>query len=93
MARQVPLDPELQDFVDRLVASGEYEDASDVVRAGLELLRDQEDGLERRRAELYARIDEGLGDARAGRTVPAEEVFAKLRHMLTEKQAERDAAE
>ena len=93
MARQVPIHPELQDFVDRLVASGAYEDASDVVREALELLKDQEDGIERRRAELYARIDQGLADARAGRTVPAEEVFAKLRQMLAEKQADRDAAE
>jgi antitoxin ParD1/3/4 len=93
MARQVPIHPDLQDFVDRLVASGSYEDASEVVREGLELLKDQEEGLERRRAELYARIDEGLADARAGRTVPAEEVFAKLRQILAEKQGERDAAE
>ena len=93
MARQVPIHPELQGFVDRLVASGAYEDASDVVREALELLKDQEDGIERRRAELYARIDQGLADARAGRTVPAQEVFANLRQMLAEKQAERDAAE
>ena len=34
------------------------------------------------RFELYSKIQEGLEDIAAGRTVPAEEVFAKLRKKL-----------
>lgn len=34
------------------------------------------------RFELYSKIQEGLDDIAAGRTVPADEVFAKLRKKL-----------
>ncbi len=43
----VTLPPEMVELVQRKVASGEYVDESDVIREGLELLEDREEGLER----------------------------------------------
>lgn len=40
--KNISLTPELGDYVDQAVASGEYQTASEVVRAGLRLLRARE---------------------------------------------------
>ena len=54
MARNtsVSLSDHFADFVDRQVAGGRYGSASDVVRAGLRLLEEQEGKLEALRAAL-----------------------------------------
>ncbi len=44
--RNVSLTPELEDLVDRKVASGRYRSASEVVRAALRLLDERERGLD-----------------------------------------------
>jgi antitoxin ParD1/3/4 len=93
MAKKYAVRPDLAEFVDRLVASGRYERAEDAIADGLELLKDQEFAREARRAELFAKIDQGMEDVRAGRTVPAEQVFAELHRMIDESEAKRDAAE
>lgn len=56
MARNtsISLGDHLADFVDRQVAGGRYGSASDVVRAGLRLLEEQEARLEALRAALAA---------------------------------------
>ncbi len=46
----VSVTPELAAFVGEQIASGSYRTASEVVRAGLRLLADQERQKERRRA-------------------------------------------
>ncbi|HEY8380510.1 MAG TPA: type II toxin-antitoxin system ParD family antitoxin [Microvirga sp.] len=45
--RNVSLTPELEAFIDRAVAAGRYRSASEVVRAALRLLYDQEHRMER----------------------------------------------
>lgn len=60
--RNVVLTESQSDLVDRLVASGRYQNASEALRAGLRL-------LEREEAELGAlreRLTTGLGQARTG---------------------------
>lgn len=47
------------DFIDTQVSSGRYGSASDVVRASLRLLEDQESKLERLRAALIAGEESG----------------------------------
>lgn len=62
VTRNVVLTDTLSDLVDRLVASGRYQNASEALRAGLRL-------LEREEAELGAlrdRLSSGLDQARAG---------------------------
>ena len=86
----VPAD--LEPTIDRLVESGAYADADEVLRAAVLLLEVQERELIEASDELWTAIEEGQADARAGRTVPAEEVFAHLRATIATR-AKRDAAE
>lgn len=46
--RNISLTPELGAYIDQAVASGQYQTASEVVRAGLRLLRVQHNRGERR---------------------------------------------
>ncbi|MCP3734054.1 type II toxin-antitoxin system ParD family antitoxin [Sphingomonas sp. RP10(2022)] len=64
----------LETFVADLVKTGRYNSKSEVLREGVRLIQDREARL----AVLHAAIDRGLADADAGRTHPAEEVFAEL---------------
>lgn len=50
----ISLDEHFTDFLSRQTASGRYRSASEVVRAGLRLLEDQETQLAALRAELAA---------------------------------------
>lgn len=62
-------------FVRAQLASGRYNNASEVIRDGLRLLEDRN----RRLAALDASIAQGLADAEAGRVRPAEAVAARLK--------------
>lgn len=53
--RNVSLTTELNAFIRTQVASGQYQNASEVVRAGLRLLQRQHERDERRRSALTTR--------------------------------------
>ena len=55
-------------FIDKQVASGRFNNASEVVRAGLRLLEDEEAKLE----ELRAMIDEADAEIAAGKGIVIE---------------------
>ena len=57
--RNVNLTDELDHFVAKKVKSGRYENASEVVRAGLRTLEREEQKYEAKLATLRAAIDEG----------------------------------
>lgn len=63
----VSLSDHQQEFVQTLVSSGRYHGVSEVVRAGLRLLEDEEERRDAERRRLKAGVDEGLGDIKAGR--------------------------
>jgi putative addiction module CopG family antidote len=71
---QITLDAELAQFIEQEVASGRFRSASDVVRAGLELLDD--DAMARRRAAI--RTDLQGRAAHNGPWLSPEEAFADL---------------
>lgn len=79
---------DLAEKVEERVRSGEYHSASEVVRAGLEALEREERAFN---AVLKAKVEEALADPRP--SIPMEEVFARLRARLDERDArERDAS-
>ncbi len=55
----ISLDDHFADFLSRQVASGRYRSSSEVIRAGLRLLEDQETQLAGLRAALVAGEDSG----------------------------------
>jgi putative addiction module CopG family antidote len=89
----ISLFPEHEALITRLVESGRYPHASDVVLHALALLEDREVAREHRLARFNAKIEEGLEDVRAGRVYDADEVFADLYRSIEERRQQRDAAE
>ena len=73
----VNLGPHFEDFVAKKLQEGRYQNASEVIRAGLRLLEDTEAATEQRRAAIRAELAERAGDGRP--TQPAAEVFGALR--------------
>ncbi len=75
MAISADLGANLEAVVEDLVKNGRYNSKSEVLREGVRLVQEREAEL----AELNASLDRGMADVKAGRTRPAEEVFAELR--------------
>src|SRR3989442_5355085 len=75
--RNVSLTDELDRFVAKKVKTGRYENASEVVRAGLRTLEREEQEYEAKLAALRAAIDEG--DASG---VAEGDVFGRVRKAL-----------
>ncbi len=66
----------LEQYAREKVSQGEYESVSEVVREALRLLKQREELWQ---AKVRAKIEEGMASLRAGRTIPAEEVWSDLR--------------
>jgi antitoxin ParD1/3/4 len=75
--RNVNLTDELDRFVAKKVKTGRYENASEVVRAGLRSLEREEQEYEAKLAALRAAIDEGDASGIADGNV-----FARVREKL-----------
>jgi antitoxin ParD1/3/4 len=74
--RNISLTPELEAFV--ASSSGRYQSASEVVRAGLRLLQQDEQERETARREIQQKIAVGLEHARRGELLDGEAVFDEL---------------
>lgn len=74
MAISADLGEKLEAVVNDLVANGRYNSKSEVLREGVRLVQEREAAL----AKLWADLDEGLADIKAGRVRDAEEVFEEL---------------
>jgi antitoxin ParD1/3/4 len=65
--------------IDRFIASGRFNNKSEVIRAGLRLLEEHELQVERATsADLERILDEDLADTRPA--VPAEQLLVRRRH-------------
>lgn len=68
------LGSQLEGFVTKLVETGRYNSKSEVLREGIRLIQERETKL----AVLDQALAKGITDADAGRTKPADDVFARL---------------
>ena len=75
MPTSVALSSHFEGFIQEQIKSGRYNNASEVVRAGLRLLEDQQDRATVQREELRAAIAAGLA---SGPGKPADTVFNRL---------------
>jgi len=77
----ISLGEHFEKFVRERVAQGRYQNASEVVRAGLRMLEDYEDDLQERAQLLKAKINEAWDDPSPSR--PADEVFGRIEAAYT----------
>jgi antitoxin ParD1/3/4 len=75
MPTSVALSPHLESFVKQQVSSGRFNNVSEVVRAGLRLLEDQEQLKTLKQQELRFSIEAGTA---SGSGVKADTVFERL---------------
>jgi len=75
----VSLTEELEELVQRKVESGRYTSASEVVRAGLRLLEQEDELRETRLAAVRAEVRAGIDQAERGELVDSEEAMARVK--------------
>ena len=75
MPTSVALSTHFESFVRDQVESGRYNNASEVVRAGLRLLEDEQNRLQLQNEAMRVAIAAGL---KSGASISAEDVFARL---------------
>jgi antitoxin ParD1/3/4 len=81
----VNLTPELEALVQRKVASGLYNNQSEVVREALRLLAEQDRLREAHVADLRKALAEGLSQADRGELLDGPEVVAEVRKALRQR--------
>lgn len=82
--RNISLTEMLDRFVEDRVESGAYQNASEVVRAGLRLLQEQTDAHQAKLARLRAAIQVGLDEIERGEAVEVDDVEAWIDGLRTE---------
>ncbi len=75
----VSLTPELEKLVNEQVQSGMYTSASEVIRAGLRLLAEQDQLRQLRFNNLKGDLQASLDQERLGEVVSGKEAFKRLR--------------
>jgi antitoxin ParD1/3/4 len=93
MTFRIHLHREGEAFIQRMLDARRYESASDVVFHALLLLEDREKLRDLQRAELLAKIQEGVDAADRGELIDAEEVFDRLLAKYGDECSTKEAAE
>jgi antitoxin ParD1/3/4 len=82
----VSLTPELESFIQKEVSSGLYQTASEVIRAGLRRLKEDQQrrlpALPQTREELEAQLLHSIEALESGKGVDGEEVLRRLRQRI-----------
>ncbi len=81
----VSLTPELEKFVEGKVESGLYNNASEVIREGLRLLKEHDEI----RMKWREQIERGWLQSQAGQVVDGEEVFRKADERIKQRGRKR----
>jgi antitoxin ParD1/3/4 len=79
----IPLPPELEKLVERLVKSGRYSSAGDVVREALRLLDEREKVRKLQLSAMRKEIAKGVREARRGDHYDGDRVFERLEAYAT----------
>jgi len=74
----VSLTPELSQFIETKLKSGLYTSGSELIREALRLFKKYEDVKDSTIAEMKAKIDAGMEQAKEGKVLEGEKVFADL---------------
>ena len=87
----ISLTPELKKFVEKEVRSGLYQTASEVIRAGLRRLKEDQDvrlpKAPKTLEELEAQLLQGIDRLDRGEGIDGEQVFRRLRKRIKETRA------
>lgn len=67
MTMEITLPAELEKLINEKIESGYYDSPGEVVREGLQLLKEQDQLRQIRREELRGEIQKGIDDIREGR--------------------------
>ena len=86
-AMQIVLSPELENLVQRQLASGKYQNALEVILAGIKLLEQQEDIYQGRLQELRQEAQIGWEAAERGELIDGATAMAQIRANLHERHA------
>ena len=71
--------PHFEQVIERFIATGRFNNKSEVIRAGLRLLEEHELNFERATRPVLERIlDEDVADTRPA--IPAEHLFTRRKH-------------
>lgn len=84
---QIVLPPELKDLVQRQLASGKYQNAIEVLLAGVQLLEQQEEIYQGRLQELQQEARIGWEAAQRGELVDGSTAMAQIRANLHSRHA------
>jgi antitoxin ParD1/3/4 len=85
--RNVVLTERQSALIDRLVVEGVYQNASEVLRAGLTLLERDRAAFEAKLDALRAAIQLGIDDVEAGRVVTFESASDAIEHLRSRRAA------
>ena len=75
----VSLTPELEKLINEKLESGMYTSASEVIRAGLRLLAEQDQLHQVKLDNLKSEIMVGVDQVKSGQTISSKNVFDKIR--------------
>ncbi|HXG63517.1 MAG TPA: type II toxin-antitoxin system ParD family antitoxin [Blastocatellia bacterium] len=75
----VSLTPELEEFVNKKVDSGRYHSSSEVVRAGLRLLQEQDELHQMKLETLRRELTRGIEQLDKGEGISGKRVFAEIK--------------
>ena len=79
---EITLTPELEQYIQAKVSSGEYASPSEVFLVGIKLLQDIEQTYQGRFEELRNEVRIGLEAAERGEVVDGDTVFSRLQERL-----------
>ena len=82
---EIALTPEVEQYIQEKISSGQYASASEVLLASIKLLQDIEQTYQGRYQALRDEVRLGIEAADRGEVVDAETVFAQLEERLNQK--------